>query len=275
MNIYTIRDILRQWFSQKGIPECPEFPAALSDGWHHPDVLLAMFRKKNDTFCIFQTLSEHSFCNIGPLKNSPGLIWLVKPFSPQFPDILFDFLNDLQSKLYAENTEQRFSISALATASGDFQDRSCTYQILFNGLVCGECRIFSEMLEEKLRTPVALITIDVGRLMRFVIPRDIEEDPDWLDSRKLKQYAAFHAFQGPKYEANRTSEFLLHEIYRLVKNQDSGEFEKLNSLINLYNSSRGTFAESLKLRKSFCNAIKKIIDSFNHSNEEGKPAKKT
>lgn len=269
MNIYSIRDFLRQWFSKKGIPECPEFPAALSDGWHHPDVLLTMLRKEPISFCIFQTLSEKSFCNVMPLKNSPGLVWLVKPFDVQFLEILSDFLTEWQQALYQGDSGQRFVLAALSPETGEFSERGCVYKIIFNGVDCGECRVFSAMLDERLKDAVGVVSIDVGKILKCISASSISDEPDWLDKIKLSSFSAFHAFPAPRYLANRSSEFLIHEIERIKTKTEYSDFEKLNSIIMLYNSSRGTFFECQKLRGHFCDALRSIIKFVQKIDEVG------
>jgi len=265
LNIYSVRDYLRQWFSTKGIPECPEFPAALSDGWHHPDVLLTMFGENPASFCVFQTLSEKSFCNIAPLNNTPGLIWLIRPFSSDITDLLADFLKDWQQQMYNAADETRFVLSSIIVSGCDFFERGSTFKILFNGAQVGDVRVFSSVFEEKLDEPVLILTMDVGKVLRCVSRDTVSFEPDWLDNAKLSRYSAFHAFSVPNYAASRTSDFLVHEIERITKKSGCSEFEKLNSMILLYNSSRGTFSECQKLRMVFKDSMKAIIKAIENS----------
>ena len=274
MNIYSVRDFLRQWFSRKGIPECPEFPAALGDGWHHPDVLLKILGKEASSFCVFQTLSQKNFCNIMPLINSPGLIWLSRPFSSDFFEVCTDFLNTWQQEMYQDSSEQRFVIDSAASSAGEFFDRGCCFKIFFNGVEVGEIRVFSALLDEKLVEPAAVFTVDVGKVLRCISKETVAFEPDWLDRAKLSRYSAFHAFSGPDYRANRSSEFLIHEIERVTRKADRSEFEKLNSLISLYNSSRGTFSDCQKLRQAFRDALKTVNASLQNSSEEEKAVRK-
>jgi len=273
LNIYSVRDYLRQWFSQKGIPECPEFPAALSDGWHHPDVMLTILGKEPSTFCVFQTISEKSFCNIMPLGNSPGLIWIIKPFRQEFFDLSADFFNDWLKAMYEEETQQRFIVSAVANQTGELFDRSCCFKIHFNGAGVGEIRVFSALLDEKLPEPSAVLTIDVGKVLRCMSKETVSFEPDWFDHAKLSRYSAFHAFPGPDYGNNRSSEFLVHEIERIGKKSEKSDFAKINGLLQLYNSSRGTFAECHKLRGVFRDALRTVKNSL-HSQMAGEKAAK-
>lgn len=274
MNIYSVRDYLRQWFSKKGIPECPEFPAALSDGWHHPDVLLTILRKEPATFCVFQTLSEKSFCNIMPLSNSPGLVWLLKPFRGNFFALAADFLNDWLKVMYGDTTESKFVIAGMTNQTGEMYDRGCCYKIYFNGVEAGEIRVFSAILDEKLNEPAVVLTIDVGKVLRCRAKDTVCFEPDWLDHAKLSSYSAFQAFPGPDYSNSRSAEFLIHEIERITKKSAKSEFEKINALIMLYNSSRGTFTECQKLRTVFRDAIKDVRNKLQADEPSEKAAKK-
>jgi hypothetical protein len=262
LNIYSVRDYLRQWFSRKGIPECPEFPAALSDGWHHPDVMLTILGKEPSTFCVFQTISEKSFCNIMPLANSPGLIWIIKPFRQDFFDLAADFFKDWLQAMYQDAAEQRFIFSAIANQPGELFDRSCCYKISFNGVDAGELRVFSALLDDKLTEPAAVLTIDVGKVLRCMSKETVCFEPDWLDHAKLSRYSAFHAFPGPDYGNNRSAEFLIHEIERICKKSEKSDFARINSLLQLYNSSRGTFSECQKLRGIFRDALRNVKNSL-------------
>lgn len=267
MNIYNVRDLLRQWFHSQGIVECPEFPAALSDGWHHPDVLLSILGGEATSFCVFQTISEKAFCNIAPLKNSPGLVWVVKPFDVQFLEIFGNFLTELEQNLYQGPTQQRFAIKGDSAQKGDLLERSCSYKVIFNGIETGECRVFSSILGEKLKESVAVVTMNVGRVLRSMSKEQAKSEPDWLENRKLSQFSAFQAFPGPKYNASRSSDFLIHEIERIEKKHVDSAFARLNDLIMLYNSSRGTFFENQKLCENFCNALKKIKETVFKASE--------
>lgn len=275
MNIYKVRDYLRQWFSSRGIPECPEFPAALSQGWHHPDTLLTMLDAQPASFCVFQTLAEANFCNIKPVTGSPGLIWLVKPFCENFLDRCADFFADWQKAVYQSGDEQRFVISSSGSGGGEFSERGCGFCICFNGIAVGEIRIFSAMLEERLKEPCAVLTIDVGRVLRCLSGETVAFEPDWIENHKLSRFAAFNAFVRPEFGNSRTSEFLVHEIERISKATDRTPFEKINQLIMLYNSSRGTFSECQKLRSHFRDALKSVNEALRQKSHEEKAEKKT
>ncbi|MGM0598594.1 MAG: hypothetical protein ACQETH_02140 [Candidatus Rifleibacteriota bacterium] len=266
MNIFKFKDFLHHWFISKGIQECPGFPAALSDGWHHPDILLNIFKKEPVSFCVFQTMARKQFCPSGNSHNlTTGIIWLVKPYSPQFLDIFSEFLLDIQQELYGDKSSQRFIIEGQSPEIGELLERGGAYRVFFNGIETGECRVFSAVAGESLAEPVAVVTIDFGRILQASGKDAALDEPEWQSQTRLSEFAAFQAFFKPEFISTMSIEEVLSEIDKLEKNKKISEFQRINALLRLYNSTRATFKDCQKVRDKFCLLLKNTGQAFRSS----------
>lgn len=263
MNIFNFKDFLHRWFISKGVQECPGFPAALSNGWHHPDILLNIFAKEPVSFCVFQTMTRKQFCPSGDSDSlTTGLIWLVKPYSPQFLDIFSEFLLDIQQEIYGENSKQRFVIEGQSPEIGDLLERGGAYRVSFNGIEVGECRVFSAVAGENLAEPLAVVTIDFASILQASDKDLALEEPQWQSQTRLSEFAAFKAFVKPEYISAMSIEDVMSEINSIENNKNMTEFEKINALLRLYNRTRATFQDCQKVRDKFCFLLKNTGKAF-------------
>ncbi len=156
----------------------------------------------------------------------------------------------------------------------DFLDRGCLQKILFNGIEVGECRIFSEIFMEKLDAPAAVITLNIGLLLKCSSAEKVQDEPEWIKNYKLGQFAAFAAFASPGFEHEFSANQLQKRILEIKQRPQASVFDKINSLTFLYNCSRATFADCQKLKQQFCKTIKELNNELVHIDESDKSERK-
>jgi hypothetical protein len=263
LNIFKFKDFLHNWFILKRIQECPGFPAALSEGWHHPDILLSLFNKEPASFCVFQTMVRKQFCPSDYSNNlTKALVWLVKPYSPKFLDIFSEFLLDIQQEIYGDKSKQRFVIEGRSPDIGDLLERGGAYRVLFNGIDNGECRVFSSVAGENLAEPLAVVTIDFAGILQASDKNTALNEPEWQNKTKLSDFAAFQAHFKPEYISTMSIEEVLENLEELEKDKNISEFQRINALLRLYNSTRTTFKDCQKVRDRFCFVLKNTGQAY-------------
>lgn len=255
MNICGLREFLRKWFAAHNVCECPEFPAALRQGAEHPDILISLFDKQPLSLCIFQMLSERSFCNLEPLKKSPGLIWLVKPFATDFFKALTEFLTEVEEAVFRDEAQGRFCLAGALEPINTLIDRASIYKILLNGIEVGECKVVTSALHENISQDAAIVTLNLGLLLKCRFNETVKTSPEWVNNLSVDYFAALSAFPGPRFLETVSDDEVIKKIDKIVKDNGCNEVDKLNRLIFFVNHLGADFGEREKVRSFFCSAI--------------------
>lgn len=255
MTLIELREKLRVWLNQSGISEIPQYPIALFSGWHHPDILISLFEEGNSTLFTFQMLEERSLCSGDPLSATPGLVMLVKPYTPELltrMNGLFSALSDLAGASVGNS----FAFHASQEFERILGERGSNCNFSYNGVVCGSLIVLSEVLATQLKQPAALISLDLARFLRCNSAEAVLQPTQWSETRVYDQFFAADAYLADIGSKISTST-LLQQLEKLSGLDDLTA--ALNGIIRMFLQARGAILCNLKLSAAFVEALKRIV----------------
>ena len=255
MTLIELREKLRVWLNQNGISEIPQYPVALFNGWHHPDILLSLFEDGPTGLFSFQMIEERSFCSGEPLSASPGLIMVVKPYTAEFFTRMASFFTAI-SELAGGSTGNSFVFQASHEFERTLSERGSNWDISYNGVVCGNLTVLSEVLATKIKRPAAFVSLDLAKFLRCNSAQTVKQPAQWSDTKVFDQFFASDAYLADM-GGKTTVAALLQQLEKISSLNNASA--ALNGIIKLFLQAKVALRCNLKLSSAFVDALNRII----------------
>lgn len=255
MTLIELREKLRIWLNQTGISEIPQYPVALFSGWHHPDILLSLFEDGPTGLFAFQMVEERSLCSGEPLSASPGLIMVVKPYTPEFFTRLTGFFSAL-SELAGGTPGNSFAFQASHGFESILGERGSNCDLSYNGVVCGNLTILSEVLATRIKQPAALISLDLAKFLRCNSAEAVRHPAQWSETKVFDQFFAADAYLADNSLKMPTAA-LLQQLEKISSLDNAST--AFNGIIRLFLQVKSSLLCNLKLSNAFVEALNRIV----------------
>ena len=180
MDLNRLQTESRNWLVSRGSLELPPYTGVLLQSWLHPDLVFRAFRPDLTDFFVFQPALEGPEAGSGSIS-AMYLVWWSQPFTPTWMSRVGDLVCEL-----AGGAERAGNICwetwGKPGKSTTFGEAGAVWNAVWQGSVCGEIMVFSNLLGEDLSAPVGVAVLNLRQLLSLTLGDSHQSGLSWTGS---------------------------------------------------------------------------------------------